>query len=139
MAKIYNIHYPHLLPDDVPVWQRFLAKYADNYTRIEYDVRVGVGQQPPPDLPPNIQKMAIDLSQKRIDAVGWTPEAIHIIEITRLAGIKAVGQLTVYPILYARTYTVALPLIPVLVCEQLLPDIRPVLDYRGIKTFIMEA
>lgn len=137
MAKLHNIKYPHLLPEDVPVWERYLDLYNSQYLRLEYDVRVGNGQPANPSLPANIQKMAIDLSQKRIDAVGWTEAAIHIIEITRRAGIKAIGQLTTYPVLYAQSFRAPLPLIPVLVCEELLPDIDPVIQRYNIKTFIL--
>ena len=44
MANIINQKYPHLLPVDVPVWERFLSLFGDMYKSIDYDIRVGHGR-----------------------------------------------------------------------------------------------
>lgn len=99
-----NHKYPHLLPDDVVVWEQFLKAHPNLFHTLDYDVRIGVGR-PRPDLPDaNLRKMATDLSQRRIDVVGHQDEIRTIIEITHSAGLKALGQLHAYPILYAQTY-----------------------------------
>ena len=79
--SILNSPYPHLLPVDVPCWEWFLAKYANNFDMIDYDVRVGEGRNPGTEFPENIRTMAIDLSKKRIDAVAYMPDQIWAIEI----------------------------------------------------------
>lgn len=122
-----NRLYPHLLPVDIPVWERFLAEHRADYTRIDYDVRVGKGRDPGSEYDDNIRKMGIDLSMRRIDAVGYTPNFIHIIEITRVASLRAIGQLTSYPLLYEATYQPDRPLIPLLVAEQIGTDLIPVI------------
>ncbi len=124
--------YKHLLPVDIPVWERFLNSSSWNPLAIEYDVRVGLGSQPLPELPATIRQMWTDLTQKRIDAVYRQPHLITVVEITRLAGMKAIGQLTTYPILYQKTFFPFLPIRALLVCEELLPDIQVVLDERAI-------
>lgn len=129
--------FPHLLPPDVPVWERFLAKYGSQYERIDYDVRVGYGRDPGPNFSPNLRTMGILLSQRRIDAVGITHSTIDIIEITANAGLKAIGQLSAYPALYRDTYHPTKPLRAVLVTESLQSDIKPVLDHTGILYFIL--
>jgi len=132
-----NRYFPHLLPYDIPLWKAFLDKHADEYIKFEYDIRVGQGSSPPPSLDPEMQQMWRDLSTKRIDAIGIKPDSIEIIEITRRAGIKAVGQLTVYPLLYAHTYAPLLPLVPHLVTSELISDIETVLITNNIKTTII--
>lgn len=127
-----NRFFPHLLPQDIPVWQRFLEKYGDDYTHIEYDVRVGKGREAALHLPILIRQMALDLSMRRIDAVAHTSSRITIIEITRRADLKAVGQLTTYPVLYAQTFHPSLPIFPLLVAEELHSDIEPALRNAGI-------
>lgn len=85
---------------------------------------MGVGRDPGAGYKPNIRQMAIDLSQRRIDAIGHRIGQIDIIEITPHAGIKAIGQLEVYPTLYRWTFRPTFPLVPVLICRDISPDIQ---------------
>lgn len=125
------------MPEDVPVWDLFLDQYAEDYISFDYDIHVGKGRPAPNDYPENIKRMAIDLSQRRIDAVGFKEDAIHIIEITRVAGIKAVGQLVTYPLLYQSTFAPTLPLIPVLVTREIMNDIQQIFVQHNIITFLV--
>lgn len=122
--SILNSPYPHLLPVDVPCWEWFLSKYGNQFELIDYDVRVGVGRDPGPEFPDNIRTMAIDLSMKRIDAVAYMPDQIWAIEITKHAGLKALGQLIAYPLLFTLKFNPVLPVQPVLVCEDLITDME---------------
>ena len=130
--SIKNNPFPHLLPPDVPVWKRFLAKFGSMFYRIDYDVRVGDGRPVSPTEPKNIKKMAIMLSQMRIDAVGFSSAGVAIIEITRHAGLKAIGQLETYPILYQKKYRPRARIYPILVCESINSDILPILKQKQI-------
>ncbi len=120
-----NRLYPHLLPDDIEVWEQFLAEHSDEYDYFDYDVRVGRGRDPGANFDPNIRTMGIGLSQRRIDAVGHKSDSIDIIEITGHAGIHAVGQLNVYPLLYAHMFKPLKPLRKLLVARELGPDVLP--------------
>jgi len=126
--------FPHLLPPDTPCWQRFLAAHQSEYLSFDYDVRVGFGRPVGDEFDDAMKKMAIDLSQRRIDAVGFKDDQIEIFEVTRLAGLKAIGQLITYPILYRMTYHPTLPLIPHLITEQIDTDLDVV--YRTIQAII---
>jgi len=124
--------YPHLLSKDVPIWERWLDLHGDAFETIEYDVRVGDGRDPGEAFEPNIRDMALDLSRRRIDAVAHTPTEITVIEITTEAGLKALGQVTAYPILYRQTYNPTLPVRALLVCETLETDVEPALKQHNI-------
>ncbi len=124
--------YPHLLEVDIAVWLRYLNKHPDLYDAIEYDIRVGDGRDPGPDYPDNIRRMALDLSRRRIDAIGHTLDTITLIEITRRAGLTAIGQLIAYPILYAASYPTTRPVQMLLVCEELATGVQPVLEAQRI-------
>lgn len=132
-----NRFFPHLLPVDIPVWRRYLEEYGHQFVKIEYDIRVGKGAQAPLGTPENIRKMWNDLSKKRIDAVAFTTTKIVVIEITRVAGMKAIGQMKTYPILYELTYRPFLPVEPLLVCEELLADISPALTVNNISYVLL--
>lgn len=99
-----NRQFPHLLPDDIQVWERFLAHYGSLYTHFDYDVRVGTGRPQPEQPLEGIRKMAMDLSQRRIDAVGWDTRGPTIIEITTGIGFKATGQIQIYPTLWRQRF-----------------------------------
>lgn len=124
--------YPHILPPDVPVWERYLANGGVHHQLIEYDVRVGLGRDPGPYYPENIRAMALDLSFRRIDAVAHDPHQITVIEITRYAGLTAVGQVLVYPILYKLTFMPSLPIVALLVAEEFESDIQVTADQMGV-------
>lgn len=129
--------YPHLLPDDVAVWERYLKEYGEIYSQILYDLRVGTGRNPGPQDLPQLQDMAVDLTQRRIDAVAVTDDAIHLIEITHTIGLKALGQYIAYPCLYIATFHPPQPIIPIIVGAQFQTDIKSCCDALKVNYVIV--
>ena len=122
-----NRFYPHLLQPDIELWERFLKLHESEYQYFDYDVRIGKGR-PAEDLHnDNIKKMALDLSMRRIDAIGYKSNEIQIIEITCFADLKSLGQLLLYPQLYKETFNPKLTVTTLLLAEKLGSDIEPVL------------
>lgn len=132
-----NNLYPHLLQPDIDLWIRFLDKYEDHYNDFDYDVRIGKGRDPGNSEPENIRKMAIGLSQRRIDVVGYKEDEIQIIEITLSAGLKCIGQMETYPLLYKQTYNSLLPVTTLILAEKIEADIEPILIERNYKYIII--
>lgn len=110
------------------MWERFLKAHPDKYKHYDYDVRVGTGRDPGAQVPPNIRRMASDLSKRRIDAVGYTDSHLTIIEITLSAGLRAIGQLIVYPYLFRDTNNIATLPDVLLVAAEIQTDIKSILD-----------
>ena len=119
--------FAHLLPEDVEVWRAYLDRVKLDPTLYEYDVRVGSGRDPGPEFETNIRRGAIQLAQRRIDAVLISVDTITVIEITVSAGLRAIGQLHLYPILYKLTFRPPQPIRPLLVCRALQSNVQPVL------------
>lgn len=136
MSGLNNL-YPHLLQPDIDLWIRYLEQHEDEYTGFDYDVRIGEGRDPGNIQPETIRKMAIGLSQRRIDVVGYKPDKIVIIEITLSAGLKCIGQMETYPILYKSTYKPSLPITTLILTEKIESDIRPILDEKNLKYIII--
>jgi hypothetical protein len=134
-----NRAFPHLLKPDIEVWQRFLDAHQSEYDYFDYDVRVGIGQDPGDRLPENLRQMGIELSKRRIDAIGYTANTITIIEITRDAGLTSIGQLTAYPVLYRQTFPTTRKILPLLVAETLKPDVQPALEAAQIPWLLFPA
>ncbi len=133
---VRNLKFPHLLPDDIEIWERFLALRGNQFDTIDYDVRVGAGRPAPPGSTQNIRKMALDLSKKRIDAVGFTDRETTIIEITVRAGLKAIGQVLTYRKLYQETHADARPIRLLIVAGRLDTDVRSTMNEHDIEISI---
>lgn len=124
--------FTHLLPPDASLMASFLAANPTRYDNIDFDVRVGRGSDPGPDFPPTTRSLAVMLSQRRIDAVGYAEEFIDIIEVTVTAGLKALGQLIAYPLLYKSTFNPDRPVAPLLITAAFRPDVRTLFDQLQI-------
>jgi hypothetical protein len=127
-----NRLYPHLLDPDIDIWEEFLSAHGSAYTHFDYDVRVGEGRDPGDLVNSKFRKVGIELSKRRIDAVGFRPGTIDIIEITVYADFKALGQLLAYPELYRSTFKRSIPIRPVLVCREIAPDLQQAITDNNI-------
>ena len=123
----HDDRYPHLLPIDAEVWRCHHKTIGQSYEQLDYDVRVGQGRDPGEAFSTKIRNMAFALSCRRIDVVGHSPSGLDIIEVTHSAGLKAIGQLISYPILYSQTYPTNRSLRPILVAGEIQTDILPIL------------
>lgn len=116
--------YPHLMVNDVVIWERYLDQHAKEWDSFEYDVRVGEGQQPNPEHPKYIQSMAVALSEKRIDVVGHRGSHVWIIEVKPSAMLSAVGQLISYQILYEERFPGSGPTELMVITDRVGPDLE---------------
>jgi len=128
--------YPHLLDTDAPILTAFLKAYGSRYTQVIFDHRVGTGRDPGPAFEPHIRQMAIDLSQRRIDALGITPTEHHIIEVTDAAGTTAVGQLIAYEHLLRDQLPPDRSIKTILVARSVQSDMLPALKAIGAQILL---
>lgn len=92
--------YPHLMPNDVRIWERFIQTFPKFYNSVDYDIKVGQPRKYP-GLPGDKYKKDLEyLSRKRIDVIGYRDNEIHIIELKPNAGFSAIGQVLGYLELY---------------------------------------
>ena len=121
-----------MLPPDVPLWHLFLDRYASNFERFFYNVRVGG---------PDISKISGDLAlakmwyastAKRIDAIGEKKDELWIIEVASSPYLRAVGQCLSYKFLWNQDKKINKPAKMVLLCYFLDSDIEKVLKHYGV-------
>ena len=98
---IKNILYPHLMSEEISIWEQYLAKYEPKFDSVQYDVKVGTPALLDDNIPDNIREMSDSLTTKRIDAVAWIAGKPLVIELKPIVGMKALGQAITYPILLA--------------------------------------
>ena len=125
--------YPAMNVDEVLVWREFLRLHQTEFDRFDYNTRIGSGTDPGPEFSENIRKMAVALSQLRLDAVGFRGEAATIFEVKRNAGPQNVGQLLTYNAVWTRAKMSPVPPSLVLVCADFTPNILPVIADTGIR------
>lgn len=94
------VRYPHLMVQDVLIWERYLEQHATEWIGFRYDVRVGEGIELPESEPEYIRGMALALTEKRIDVLGEKGNEVWIIEVKPNAMLSAVGQVLSYQVLF---------------------------------------
>lgn len=127
-TQLPQSRYPHLPKDEIDIWERWLDKFGHLFYLIEYDVRVGTGVEPPPDIHVPYDKLCREMTKRRIDAVAHTADFLLIIEVTKSVGFRTIGQYFSYPVLYKLTYFPDKELRPTLVAENFITDVKPVAD-----------
>lgn len=124
--------FPHMFPLDLAIWKRFLKKFDDNYRSFKYDIKVGEGRPPLKHWDKGTKKMQEILTKKRIDAVGFGPSFVDVIEVKPAASSSALGQIITYTALFKNTFETDLPIRPVIVTDSEEPDMRRLTDELGI-------
>ena len=131
------IKYPHLLGEDVPVWNRFIDKFPDRFNTVDYDVHVGAGIAAPTDEEPTFDRQFRTLTQKRIDVIGWKNNKPTIVEVKYRVGLDTLGQILGYRALYLKENPETLGLPILVVCNIIGPDDKYVLDHFGVSFVVV--
>lgn len=125
--------YPHMLPHETRVWDRFLEVYGLPEGDVDYDVHLGEGAEVDATWPDWMVSMVKRLSTHRADVVVSRPDEVIIIETKSIAGMGAVGQLVGYEALWLKQYGVDRPVRLLCVCERMEADIRGVFEFYEIE------
>ncbi len=96
--------YPHFNKFDAQVWHNWITSSSGSFQCFCYDVRVGKGMAIKSHWEPEIAKMARDISQKRIDVVGFTNTRPWIFEVKTGADVTTPGQIIAYKKLFEEKY-----------------------------------
>lgn len=124
--------YPHMLKEDIEVWERFLEKFPDRFETVDYDFRVGQGSMAAKDYNDPYKRMVTMLSQKRIDVLGWVGDDPTIIEVKNRVGLSALGQVLGYKTLFVRYFKqFGIPEV-MIICSSISEDDRDVLEDNNI-------
>lgn len=85
---------------DYTIWLRYRPLFASQFTRVYFNVRVGEPAPKIAGLSPEIEKVAEDISRRRIDVVGEKENEWWLLELKALAGTDALGQMVMYKSLW---------------------------------------
>ncbi len=127
-----HTRFPHLSQADAAVWATYLAFNAWRYSALDYDVSVGGKAADRASLGSGLLPMWRSLLKKRVDVVGWTAEALEVVEVKPLSSMAALGQVLTYAHLLREEREFRLPLLPVVVCARQDPDLEGVFLSFGV-------
>ena len=122
-----------MLPADVPLWHRFLDRYASNFERFFYNVRVGGPDVSTIEGDEVLKRMWYLNTAKRIDAIGEKENEIWIIEVASSPYLRAVGQMLTYHFLWNLDPKINKPVKDVLLCYYLDSDLEKVLKHHKVE------
>ena len=129
--------YPHMYHNDIKIWKRFIAKFGKDYQRFEYDVKVGSGTGDIRGRRDAFSRMQQILSLYRIDVLALRSENIEIIEVKPRATAGAIGQVLTYRELFIRDNQPTQPVIPTIVTDYEMPDIRYLTNRLSIRYIVI--
>ena len=131
------VKYPHLKPEDIFVWERFIDANPKYYDTVEYDVGVSKVEEA------TAKANALDISgaerlyQYKIDAVGYHGDIIDIIELKGIATAKALGQVELYQRIYDRDENHATKSRKVIIAGSTTPELDFVANTMGILLIVV--
>jgi len=125
--------YPHLRPEDVLIWERFIELYPSFFERVDYDVRCGEGRTYPPVNDENILNDLQGLSKLRIDVIGFHGNEAWVIEIKPRAGASAIGQAMCYANLYKEMCESDTNITKCVITDEAVPDIARIAASFNVK------
>lgn len=131
-SPLWKGRYPHMLEEDIPIWDMFRVANAHLFERIYYDVRIGGTYPGPEHGDEKMRKMFYDVTAKRIDALAELKDELWIIEVAVRPGLRATGQLMTYLALWFQDPKILKPTKGVLVTQTLDPDVEAALKTYGM-------
>ena len=124
--------YPHMKPEDVAVWERFIDNNPQFFDTCDYDVAVGEGAPQSPELPENIQADGKILTQKKIDVVAYQNNMIYLIEVKPICNMRAIGQILAYYDLYTKDHPGQSSPLKMIVCSSIERELEATLSKYDI-------
>jgi hypothetical protein len=124
--------YTHFKQSEIAIWERYLALEEAKQYSFTYDVHLGEGVDPGPDYEPALREMWKHLTKLRADVVGEATDHVAIFEVKRRGDMTALGQLLTYRQLWRLKHRDGRRIRLVLVCEDVHPDVEPILRLHKV-------
>ena len=125
------------MPLDRVIWDRFLSVYGADYLGFQYDVLVGDGATPLPNMSKRDRMLLYLLTVKRVDCLGIRAAGLTLFEVKPRLGMAAIGQCVSYVDLWRRQYGKFPPVRAAWVGEQSEPDLAYVADRQNMGVIVV--
>ena len=125
-------HYPHMMREDTAIWTKFLQTTKTKIKEVWYDVHCGQAVVPNVGATDIERRVSAGVTRKRIDVVAAVGGGVWVIEIKPYANMFALGQIRTYVRLLSKEYALPGEAVPVIICNNVDPDILEDIDDFGI-------
>lgn len=129
--------YPNMREAETLIWERFLLANPEAYDEVAYNVKVGEGADIPDGTDEKIADGFKQLTQHKIDVVGFKNEKVDIIELKAGSNTSAVGQILKYEKLFKKTYGNDFDLGLVIITDNTSRDLETTLEGEEIKLIVI--
>lgn len=126
-----------MLPEDVPIWDKFLDLHSAEFINVYYDVRLGGVIPTTEQATPEMARMFYQVTAKRIDALAEKKDEIWIVEVAAKPGLRAVGQLQTYLALWFEDPKIKKPVVGVLITMAIDSDLQRALEFYGMRVRVL--
>lgn len=127
---------PGMLPAEIAIFKAWWVDNGQDYTRADFNVRVGHGVDPGTAYDTATRQAAILNSKYRIDAILWQGLQPAIMEVKQRASLQSIGQLLGYRELWIRDANFAGQVFLMLLCAQTNADTVYVAGKYGIAVLV---
>ncbi len=91
-------------PGETVILKAWLADQGHRWTRFGFNVRIGVGVEPPENAPEYARRFVRATTRKRIDVVAFTENTVSLFEVKIQANLGALGQMLGYRHLWEQEF-----------------------------------
>lgn len=124
--------YPHMKPEDISVWVRFITNNPNYFDTVDYDVPLGKGVEVSTAYSENLRKDYKILTQKKVDVIGYKDENVYLVEVKPVADMRALGQIITYNNLYSNEFISLKIPISLVVCGNIERELENVYKANNI-------
>ena len=128
---------PAMPTGDLGIWLRYRTQLVGMYDKVYFNVRVGEPVPIPEGLPPEIEKMAIETSRRRIDVVAEGILDWLLIELKFQASADALGQILMYRALWLSDPPDNRPVSMAIVSDRENKDLKIACQFYNIKLIVV--
>lgn len=132
-----QIAYPGDTPAESNLLRAWLKDHGPKFDSIEWDVRLGEGVTPPPDLDPVYQEVMRRGTQLRADCIVHVDIYATIVEVKKRGGANAMGQLLAYRLLWMAMHPQRPEPYMVLVTSSVTAEVKLILEAHRITTYVV--
>lgn len=129
--------YPHMMPEDVAIWERFIEQFPDAYDSVEYDVKVGSVPEFVAGHDDPAMRAQAALYMRKIDVVGYKADQIDLIELKPNAGTSSLGQILGYKHLFIRDFMPPEDPKAIVITNAVRPDTGEIAHSMGVTMIVV--
>ena len=135
---LMQIQYPGMPKLESNITRAWLRTYGANYDRVEFNTRVGKGQDIQPGVTDATAQQFSNLTRKRIDIAAYIGSLVDLVEVKPRASMGAIGQLLGYRHLWQEDFPAIAVRLLIEIAQIVDQDVRRASAAQGVTVLQLE-